>query len=107
MADQTRSYTDEFRAQAIKLAAELGQKKAALELGIPKGTMSTWIARARQGGIDPGQGNQTPETALTIAAELKAARERNKVLEKEIAELRRERAILEDATRFFARSQRH
>ncbi len=34
-----KSYDNEFKAQAVKLAQEIGGHKAANELGIPKGTM--------------------------------------------------------------------
>lgn len=34
-----KSYDNEYKAQAIKLAQEIGGHKAAIELGIPKGTM--------------------------------------------------------------------
>ena len=40
---QQKSYDNEFKAQAVKLAQEIGGHKAARELGIPKGTLYTWI----------------------------------------------------------------
>ena len=43
MAQNQKSYDNEFKAQAVKLAQEIGGHKAANELGIPKGTMYTWI----------------------------------------------------------------
>ena len=43
MAQNQKSYDNEFKAQAVKLAQEIGAHKAANELGIPKGTMYTWI----------------------------------------------------------------
>ena len=39
MAQNQKSYDNEFKAQAVKLAQEIGGHKAAQELGIPKGTM--------------------------------------------------------------------
>ena len=41
MAQNQKSYDNEFKAQAVKLAQEIGGHKAANELGIPKGTMYT------------------------------------------------------------------
>ena len=38
-----RQYDHEFKVQAIKLAQEIGQAKAAKELGISKNTMYTWF----------------------------------------------------------------
>ena len=43
MAQNQKSYDNEFKAQVVKLAQEIGGNKAASELGIPKGTMYTWI----------------------------------------------------------------
>ncbi len=45
MAQNQKSYDNEFKAQAVKLAQEIGGHKAAQELGIPKGTMYTWMPR--------------------------------------------------------------
>lgn len=38
---QARTYTDEFKAQALKLAKEVGAKRAAEELGVPQNTLGT------------------------------------------------------------------
>lgn len=32
-----KSYDNEYKAQAVKLAQEIGGNKAAIELGVPKG----------------------------------------------------------------------
>lgn len=45
---QARTYTEEFKAQAIKLAKEVGTKRASEELGVPKNTLGTWV-HTRQG----------------------------------------------------------
>ena len=44
-----RQYDHEFKVQAIKLAQEIGQAKAAKELGISKNTMYTWTRAQRLG----------------------------------------------------------
>ena len=49
MAQNQKSYDNEFKAQAVKLAQEIGGHKAANELGIPKGTMYTWIKAFKEG----------------------------------------------------------
>ena len=49
MAQNQKSYDNEFKAQAVKLAQEIGGHKAAQELGIPKGTMYTWIKAFKEG----------------------------------------------------------
>ena len=43
---ENRQYDHEYKVQAVKLAKEIGQAKAAKELGVPKNTMYGWI-RAR------------------------------------------------------------
>ncbi len=42
-----RQYDDELKKQAVKLAKEVGNKAAAEELGIPKGTLGTWLVPVR------------------------------------------------------------
>ena len=49
-----RQYDHEFKVQAIKLAQEIGQAKAAKELGISKNTMYTWTRAHRLGYLDLG-----------------------------------------------------
>ena len=68
-----KQYDEEFKKQAIKLAKEIGTKAAADELCIPKGTLGTWVQKARIGEIDTGAGSRTPGESLTIAQQLQAA----------------------------------
>jgi len=103
---KAKTYTAEFKVQAVRLAKEVGNKRACEELGIPKGTISGSVHAARQGGIELGPGSQTPESGLTLAAELKACRDKLKEQEKEIARLREEREVLEKATIFFAQGRK-
>ena len=73
-----KQYDEEFKKQAIKLAKEIGTKAAADELCIPKGTLGTWVQKARIGEIDTGAGSRTPGESLTIAQQLQAANKRIK-----------------------------
>ena len=93
-----RQYDHEFKVQAIKLAQEIGQAKAAKELGISKNTMYTWMRAHRLGYLDLGCGTQTPQSALSLHEELKAQ-------EKEIRRLKKENDFLEEASAFFAASR--
>ena len=45
MAQNQKSYDNEFKAQAVKLAQEISGHKAAQELGIPKGTIVRFPVR--------------------------------------------------------------
>ena len=68
-----KHYDEEFKKQAIKLAREVGNTVAAKELGIPKGTLGTWLRKARTGEIDTGSGSREPEELLNLAQQLQAA----------------------------------
>lgn len=100
-----KQYDEEFKKQAIKLAKEIGNKAAADELGIPKGTLGTWLHKARQGEIDNGNGTRTPEESLNIAQQLQAANKKIKEQEKRIRELEELNEFLEEASAFFAASR--
>ena len=71
-----KQYDEEFKKQAIKLAKEIGIKAAADELRIPKGTLGTWVQKARIGEIDTGKGSRTPDESLNLAQQLQAANKR-------------------------------
>ena len=54
---ENRQYDHEYKVQAVKLAKEIGQAKAAKELGIPKNTMYGWVRANRLGNLDLGAGS--------------------------------------------------
>ena len=101
-----RQYNEEFKKQAILLAKEIGNAAAATELGIPKGTLGTWVHKAKAGEIDTGSGTRTPEESMNLAQQLQAANKRIKELEKKNRELERLNEFLEEASAFFAASRR-
>ena len=100
-----KQYDEEFKKQAIKLAKEIGNKAAADELGIPKGTLGTWLHKARSGEIDTGTGMRTPEESLNLAQQLQAANKKIREQEKRIRELEELNEFLEEASAFFAASR--
>ena len=63
---ENRQYDHEYKVQAVKLAKEIGQAKAAKELGIPKNTMYGWVRANRLGNLDLGAGSQSPQSAMTL-----------------------------------------
>lgn len=99
---QARNYDNEFKVQAVKLARETSCKQAAGELGVPYNTLSGWLRKVKNGEIDPGAGEQTPETALTLAAEVQLLRKQLKERDKEIKRLNELNDFLEEASAFFA-----
>jgi len=103
---EQRKYTEEYKIEAIKLARQLkDNKKAAMELGLPESTLNTWVKKAKHGEIDTGKATQTPDTAITQAAEIQKLKAEIKKIEKENAELREINEFLEEASAFFAASR--
>ncbi len=101
-----RKYDHDYKVQAVKLAREIGGAKAAKELGIPEGTIHTWLKAARTGTLNIGEGAHTPNTAMSLAEELALLRKRVKEQDKEIRRLKEENDFLEEASAFFAASRR-
>lgn len=54
MSTQTSFVAEQFRLQ--QWAKEIGGAKAAKELGIPEGTIHTWLKAVRTGQLDIGEG---------------------------------------------------
>jgi transposase-like protein len=44
-----RRYTEEFKAEAVRLALSTGGNAAAKRLGIPQSTMTNWVRQSREG----------------------------------------------------------
>ena len=84
-------YDLEYKIQAVKLANEIGQAKAATELGIPRSTVYTWIRMVRLGRLDLGEGMH----AMTLNEELIQPRQQVKVQEKEIRRLKKRMNVLQ------------
>ena len=106
MARNQRKYDHEYKVQAVKLAKEIGGAKAAKELGVPEGTVHTWLSAVRNRKLDIGAGSHTPESAMSLAEELAMLRKRVKDQDKVIRRLKEENEFLEEASAFFAASHR-
>lgn len=88
-------YSEEFKREAIRLSDEIGNKKAAAQLGIPYYTLADWRNHSKH--KPKVTGTELNETELRI---------RNRELEKENAELRQANEILKDALGFFAKDRK-
>lgn len=99
MSKRSKSYTKEFRQEAVKLALSSSSiSGTARDLGIPEGTLYTWIHKARQSG---NQIIASLEGAVNVnVAELL---EEHKKLKKRLARLEEEKAILKKAATYFAK----
>lgn len=76
---QVQSYTPEGRAKAVARATEVGPAEASRELGIPQGTLTCWMYKARQqaGEAAPAApAERSPEARFETEAEAEAEAER-------------------------------
>jgi transposase-like protein len=96
LARPKRSFSPEYREEAVKLVIETSRPIAqvAKELGINAGTLANWVTAHRRAhtGEEPG---------LTVDE-----RARLKEQEREIRELRMENEFLKKAAAYFAKEQR-
>ena len=106
MAKKQRTYDMEYKAQAVKLAQEIGGHKAAKELGVPDGTIYCWIKAFKEGRLHVASAVHTPDDALSLNEELIELRKRIREQEKEIQRLKEENEFLGEASAFFAASRR-
>jgi transposase len=95
MANDRKTYTPEFKLQAVKMITDqrLSVAEVARRLGVSESRLHEWKTAARRDGADafPGSGHQTP------------LEEENRRLRAENERLEMERDILKKATAFFAR----
>jgi len=94
MTKQTRrSYTKEFKEEAVKLITEQGYSyaEAGRNLGVNPNQLSRWKREIEEDSGDAG-------SAAALQAELKRLRKENK-------QLKLEREILKKAATFFAKEQ--
>lgn len=94
MTSKRRTYTDEFKREALQLWETSGRSAATVEdeLGITTGLLNKWKRQQQRQGEDafPGRGRLTPEA------------ERIRQLERELATVRQERDILKKAVAIFS-----
>ena len=94
MSDERRTYTREFKIEAVRLVESAGktQSEVAEELGVPPSNISRWIKKYGNEGEDafPGRGRLSPEE------------ERIRQLERELEITQQERDILKKAVAIFS-----
>ena len=100
MTRTIRKYTKEFKQEAINLALKSPSvEKTAKELGIPTGTLHTWIySLKKKGNIATIDANGGKDMAALV--------EENRRLHKELAVAKEEREILKKAAAYFAQHQK-
>jgi transposase-like protein len=83
-----RTYDKEFKLNAIKLYLESGRsyKQISNELGIPNGTLVTWVESKKKKGVEafPGKGHVKASDGemVNLRKELAIAREERDILKK-------------------------
>ena len=97
MARKRRTFTDEFKAEAVALVLDRGLTKSqvAEDLDLTRSSLRNWV---RQAEIDRGQG-RPEDLSSSEKEELQRLRKENRVL-------REEREILKKAAAFFAKENR-
>ena len=102
MARQHRKYTKEFKQEAVNLALKSPSiTKTAKELGIPIGTLHTWVEQLK----GKTKSNAVP-VDMNSSADIAALLEENRRLHKENVVLKEEKEILKKAAAYFAQHQK-
>lgn len=97
--NKNKSYTNEFKEGAIKLALSTGSvAQTAKGLGIPEGTLHTWMYRARKSGLVA----LAASDGVVNNVDVKQVINENLELKKRISRLEQEKAILKKAATYFA-----
>ena len=80
---EAKKYDRSYKEQSVKLALEIGVKRASEELKVPYGTLYGWVQAANNGDLDIEE--RTPENAMSLAEEIRHLRSDVKRLNKEMA----------------------
>ena len=77
---EAKKYDRSYKEQSVKLALEIGVKRASEELKVPYGTLYGWVQAAKNGDLDIEE--QTPENAMSLAEDIRQLRSEVKRLNK-------------------------
>jgi transposase len=94
-----RRYTEEFKAEAVRLALSTGGNAAAKRLGIPQSTMTNWVRRSREGASVAGAAVPVKRPVSELEAE-------NARLRRELASAKLDLEIVKKAAAYFAKESR-
>ena len=96
-----RKYTEEFKAEAVRLALSTGGNAAAKRLGIPQSTMTNWVRRSREGVAAPVAG-----AAVAVKRPVSEVEAENARLRRELASAKLDLEIVKKAAAYFAKESR-
>ena len=95
-----KSYTPEFRKEALKLMGEIGKRETSKKLDVTEWTLNEWSKKAEEkkkaGESSEAQSNREKMSEMS---------KKIKELETENARIKKENEFLEEAARFFAGSR--
>jgi transposase len=103
MAEKRRNYTEEFKAEAVRLLKGGGERtlaQVARDIGVSETTLWGWAYRGKR-----ARAKREPESKAKDALTL-TERDELRQLRRENALLREEREILKKATAFFAKENK-
>jgi len=95
-----KSYSAEYREEALKLVKEIGKKEAVKRLDVTEWTLNEWLKKEKQ-----EKRTEAAEKTASLRTEFRELQEKIAQLEKENARMRKENEFLEEASRFFAGSR--
>lgn len=92
---QRRSFTSEFKREAVKLAAQPGHSLSAVarDLGVQRSVLKRWVENVASGKYEK-------DAKLPLKS---AQQQENEQLRRELAKVKMERDILKKALGFFAK----
>ena len=99
---KAKKYDRSYKEQSVKLALEIGVKRASEELKVPYGTLYGWVQAAKNGDLDIEE--RTPENAMSLAEEIRQLRSKVKRLNKENKRIQEKRYFLNEAAAFSPRA---
>lgn len=95
-----KRYDNNFKEESVRLAQEIGTRRAAEQLGLSYHTLSGWRRNKQEYGTGAFVGSgRSYHTAAGLTP-------RERELQRENEELRRANEILKDALGFFAKDRR-
>jgi transposase len=96
-----RRYTDEFRAEAVRLGESVGITTAAKRLGIPESSLWHWSRRNRAGKLKATEVGAQPVKRSIADVEAENVR-----LRQELASTKLDLEIVKKAAAYFAKESR-
>jgi len=99
-----RQYTEEFKVEAMRLAASIGGNAAAKRLGVPQSTVTNWV-RSRK-GLAPDAASIAQPMASQTRRPVSELEAENTRLRRELVNAKLDLDIVKKAAAYFVRESR-